>query len=107
MSCDHNQYQRAIYNDWRVSEAHQVPVTEQGEKLAEHRWRGFERGYIEGMRAAARLLEDMHKREKDGAANHNFYLVSANSVRERMNILYEKQTEMRMSRKQTDLCGND
>jgi hypothetical protein len=82
-------------------------MTEQGAKLAEHRWQGFERGYIEGMRAAARLLEDMHKREKDGAANHNFYLVSANSVRERMNILYEKQTEMRISKVQTDLCGND
>jgi hypothetical protein len=82
-------------------------MTEQGAKLAEHRWWGFERGYIEGMRAAARLLEDMHKREKDGSNNHNYYLVSANAVRECLNCLYEKQTQMRISRKQTDLCGND
>jgi hypothetical protein len=84
MSGDHNQYQYTVYNEWRQAEAHQVPMTEQGKTLAESRWRGFEKGYISGMKAAAKLLESEHKKVKDSTGHHNYFLVSANAVRDHL-----------------------
>lgn len=38
--------EKEIYNLWRESESYQVPMTEEGEKLAQHRYRGFKKGYM-------------------------------------------------------------
>jgi hypothetical protein len=37
--------ERLLYIAWRNSEAYQVPITEDGEKLAEQRWYGFKQGW--------------------------------------------------------------
>lgn len=34
-----------IHNAWRDSEAYQIPMTEQGERLARQRWNGFQKGW--------------------------------------------------------------
>ena len=34
-----------IYNAWRDSEAYQLPMTEEGDRLASQRWRGFQKGW--------------------------------------------------------------
>jgi hypothetical protein len=40
-----NDYKSLEYNAWRDSEAYQVPVTDEGAKLAEQRYRGFRKGW--------------------------------------------------------------
>lgn len=37
--------EQLIYRAWRDSEAYQVPMTKDGEMLAEHRWYGFKHGW--------------------------------------------------------------
>jgi hypothetical protein len=34
-----------LFRAWRNSEAYQVPMTEEGERLAAHRWYGFQLGW--------------------------------------------------------------
>lgn len=34
-----------IYSAWRDSETYQVPMTEEGERLAEQRYYGFQKGW--------------------------------------------------------------
>jgi len=37
---------REVYSAWRESEAYAVPMTEAGEKLADQRWYGFQKGWL-------------------------------------------------------------
>ena len=41
-----SEQERLIYNAWRDSEAYQVPMTEEGEKLAQQRYYGFKQGWL-------------------------------------------------------------
>jgi len=38
--------ERILYDAWRDSEAYQVPMTEEGDKLAGQRFRGFKLGWL-------------------------------------------------------------
>lgn len=38
--------ERILYDAWRDSEAYQVPMTEEGDKLASHRFMGFKLGWL-------------------------------------------------------------
>lgn len=69
---------RKIYEAWRESEAHAVPMTIEGETLAGERMRGFSKGYIAGLREAANLLEHIHSHHKHA---HKFYYFSSQLVR--------------------------
>lgn len=40
-----SEQERLIYNAWRDSEAYQVPMTEEGERLAQQRYYGFKKGW--------------------------------------------------------------
>ena len=52
MRGDHNLYQK-----WRESEAYAVSMTEDGVKLSEQRWRGFNKGYKQAMKDAVDLIK--------------------------------------------------
>lgn len=75
------------YEAWRRSESHQVPMTDEGMKLAEQRHQSFIKGFEAGVRCAAEHLELKHKEVKDTARDHNFYLVASRFVRE----LYQEE----------------
>lgn len=40
------QAENEIYHLWRESESYQVPMTEEGVKLADQRYHGFKKGYM-------------------------------------------------------------
>ena len=37
--------ERLVYDAWREAESYQVPMTEEGQKLAERRWWAFQQGW--------------------------------------------------------------
>lgn len=37
--------EQIVYQAWRDSESYQVPMTEEGEKLAQARYHGFKKGW--------------------------------------------------------------
>jgi hypothetical protein len=67
------------YDAWRESESYQVPMTAEGEALAEKRWHNFNKGFKAGLDEAASHLMELH-REAQG--EHNLYHVAANKVLE-------------------------
>lgn len=69
------------HNAWQRAEAYQVPMTDEGTKKAEERYRQFKVGYYAGLNSAASVLEREHKKVKDNGNQHNFYLVASNIVR--------------------------
>lgn len=72
MSGDHN-----LYHKWRETEAYAVPMTPEGVKSSQERWRGFNMGYKQAIKDVAALLMIQHE-----AANgaHNYWHVAANLV---------------------------
>lgn len=68
-----------IYRAWRRREAYAVPMTDEGVKRAEDRYREFAIGFEAGLREAAYVLEEMHRENKD---THKFYLIASRAVRE-------------------------
>lgn len=66
------------YNAWRKREAHAVPMTEEGTKMALERYEEFKKGYIAGINAAAFELEKLHSRHK---TIHKFYLIAHDEIR--------------------------
>jgi hypothetical protein len=73
MSENHNLYQK-----WRESEAYAVPMTEDGVKWSQERWRGFSTGYKQAMKDVISLLMIQHEAAKE---RHNYWHVAANLVR--------------------------
>lgn len=53
------------YDAWRESESYQVPMTPEGEELANKRWLSFEKGYYAGIHEAIDYLKGSQK-EVDG-----------------------------------------
>ena len=72
MSGDHNLYQK-----WRESEAYAVPMSEEGVKRSQERWRGFNQGYKQAIKDCVDLLMIQHEAAK-GA--HNYWHVAANLI---------------------------
>ena len=66
------------YEKWRESEAYAVPMTPDGVKWSQERWRGFSTGYKQAMKDVINLLMIQHEAAK-GA--HNYWHVAANLVR--------------------------
>ena len=73
MSGDHNLYQK-----WRESEAYAVPMTPDGVKWSQERWRGFNAGYKQAVKDAVDLLMVQHESAKGG---HNYWQVAANLIK--------------------------
>lgn len=46
-----------IYQKWRESEAYAEPMTEDGVKWAQQRWRGFNMGYKQAMKDVINLIK--------------------------------------------------
>ncbi len=72
MSEDHNTYQK-----WREAEAYAVPMTPEGVKNSQERWRGFNQGYKQAIKGCVDLLMVQHEAAK-GA--HNYWHVAANLI---------------------------
>jgi hypothetical protein len=72
MSGDHNLYQK-----WRETEAYAVPMTPEGVKSSQERWRGYSSGYKQAIRDAVALLMIQHE-ASSGA--HNYWHVAANLI---------------------------
>ena len=72
MSGEHNVYQK-----WRGAEAYAVPMTPEGVKNSQERWRGFNQGYKQAIKDCVALLMIQHE-----AANgaHNYWKVAANLI---------------------------
>ena len=66
-----------IYHKWRESEASAVPMTEDGVKRSEQRWRGFNMGYKQAMKDVIILLMVQHEAAKDC---HNYCQVAATPI---------------------------
>ena len=67
-----------LYQKWRESEAYAVPMTEDGVKRSEQRWRGFNKGYKQAMKDVINLLMVQHEAAKD---SHNYWQVAANLIK--------------------------
>lgn len=52
-----------IYQKWRESEAYAEPMTEDGVKFSQHRWRGFNMGYKQAMKDVINLIKAEHSWE--------------------------------------------
>jgi hypothetical protein len=76
MSGDHNMNQ--MYQKWRESEAYTVPMTENGVKWSQERWRGFSTGYKQAMKDVVDLLMIQHEAAK---GTHNYWHVATNLVK--------------------------
>ena len=72
MSGDHNLYQK-----WRGSEAYAVPMTEEGVKWSQERWRGFNLGYKQAVRDVIVSLMFQHEQVKH---RHNSLKVAAIAI---------------------------
>ena len=46
-----------LYQKWRESEAYAEPMTEDGVKWSQQRWRGFNKGYKQAMKDAVDLIK--------------------------------------------------
>ena len=66
------------YEAWRESEAYAVPMTEDGVKWSQERWRGFSKGYKQAMKDVVNLLMIQHEASK---GTHNYWHVAANLVK--------------------------
>ena len=63
------------YSAWRRSEAYSLPMTEEGIKAAEERYREFKKGFAFGIRVCMLELEKEHSKNKK---IHSFFLISKN-----------------------------
>lgn len=72
MSGDHNTYQK-----WRETEAYAVPMTPEGVKSSQERWRGFNQGYKQAIKGCVDLLMVQHEAAK---GQHNYWHVAANLI---------------------------
>lgn len=68
------------YSAWRRSEAHQVPMTEEGMKLADERYKQFKVGWEYAIKSAMLELEKEHSKVKK---THSFFNI-AKGVIERL-----------------------
>ena len=66
------------YSDWRRREAYSVPVTEEGQRMAEQRYNEFKKGWEYGLRHSLFLIEQEHKKNKH---LHKFYLLLVEKLR--------------------------
>lgn len=72
MSGDHNLYQKG-----REKEAYAVPMTPEGVKNSQERWRGFNQGYKKAIKDCVALLMIQHEAAK---RQHNYWHVAANLI---------------------------
>jgi hypothetical protein len=66
------------YEKWRESESYAVPMTPDGVKWAQERWRGFSTGYKRAVEDAVNLLMVQHESAK---SSHNYWHVAANLIK--------------------------
>ena len=66
------------YEKWRESEAYAVPMTPDGVKWSQERWRGFNTGYRQAMKDVINLLMIQHEAAR---GSRNYWHVAANLVR--------------------------
>jgi len=67
--------EKAAYSAWRRSEAYMVPVTEEGIKSADERYKEFKKGFDAGVKACMLELEKEHSNNKKV---HSFFLMAKN-----------------------------
>ena len=72
MSGEHNVYQK-----WRGAEAYAVPMTPEGVKNSQERWRGFNQGYKQAIKDCVALLMIQQEAAK---GQHNYWHVAANLI---------------------------
>ena len=72
MSGDHNMYQK-----WREAEAYAVPMTPEGVKSSQERWRGFNQGYKQAIKDCVALLMIQHEAAKE---IHNYWHVATKLI---------------------------
>ena len=65
------------YDAWRESESYQVPMTDEGVKRAQDRWRGFDKGYKQAVKDVVGLLMIQHEAAK---GSHNYWQAAANLI---------------------------
>ena len=65
------------YEKWRESEAYAVPMTPDGVKWAQERWRGFSTGYKRAVKDAVNLLMSVK-------SSHNYWHVAANLIKDEL-----------------------
>lgn len=63
------------YAAWRRSEAYSLPMTEEGIKAAEERYKEFKKGFAFGIRVCMLELEKEHSKNKK---THSFFLIAKN-----------------------------
>lgn len=63
----------ASYRAWRRSEAYMVPMTEEGMKIADERYKEFKKGFDSGVKACMLELEKEHSSNKK---IHSFFLIA-------------------------------
>ena len=63
------------YSAWRRSEAYSLPMTEEGMKAAEERYKEFKKGFAFGIRVCMLELEKEHSKNKK---THSFFLIAKN-----------------------------
>ena len=72
MSGDHNMYQKG-----REAEAYAVPMTPEGVKSSQERWRDFNHGYKQAIKDCVALLMIQHEAAKE---IHNYWHVAAKLI---------------------------
>lgn len=65
------------YEKWRESETYAVPMTPDGVKWSQERWRGFSKGYKQAINDVIALLMTQHEVAQ---GSHNYWHVAANLV---------------------------
>jgi hypothetical protein len=71
------QKDECCYNAWRKSEAHQCPMTQDGMKAAEERYKQFKVGWDYAITRAMLELEKEHSTNKK---THSFFNISKNII---------------------------
>ena len=69
------------YQAWRRRESYSIPVTEEGQRKAEERLQEFNKGFVDGIKSAMLVLENLHRENKH---QHNFYLFAKNELQQKL-----------------------
>lgn len=66
------------HSAWRRREAYGIPMTKEGMEKADKRFEAYEPAFVDGMLAAAVILERLHSENKK---DHSFYLKASRILR--------------------------
>lgn len=66
-----------MYQKWREAEAYAVPMTPEGVKSSQERWRGFNQGYKQAIKDCVAFLMLQHEAAKE---MHNYWHVASKLI---------------------------